>query len=98
MIAKRHLTILLMLVALRSSGLGAGCGRWWRVGLVVDHLLHFLFLLVTLPIWLNGGGGFLLVFVAGLLDRVLPEPMALSPVTISLLSWSPDITSSLLDS
>jgi hypothetical protein len=32
------------------------------------------------------------------LERVLPELAAFSPVMISLLAWSPDITSSLLDS
>jgi hypothetical protein len=36
-----------------------------KSGLVVDHLLHLL-LLVTLPLGLDGGRGFLLVLVGGL--------------------------------
>jgi hypothetical protein len=35
------------------------CGR---VGLIVDHL-HLLFLLVTLPVCLDGAGGFILVLL-----------------------------------
>jgi hypothetical protein len=35
---------------------------------------------------LDGGRGFLLVFVADSLERVLPELAGLSPVTISLLA------------
>jgi hypothetical protein len=72
MIVERHLTILLTLLALRRCGLGTEGGRWWRVGLVVDHLLHFIFLLITLPVWLDGASGFLLVLlvlVTGLLGR-----------------------------
>jgi hypothetical protein len=49
-IAQRDLTILLVFLALRSDGrdVGSGCRGRGRVGLVVDHFLHFLFLLATL--------------------------------------------------
>ena len=56
-IAEGHLTILLALMALRSDGR--------RFGLVVDNLLHLIFL-VTSPLRLDGGRGFLLMLVAGL--------------------------------
>jgi hypothetical protein len=44
--SKGHLTILLALMALRSDGRRIGAGGGWRrrVGLVVDYLLHLLFL------------------------------------------------------
>jgi hypothetical protein len=50
------LTKLLALVALRSDGrrVGAGCGGRRRIGLVVDHFLHFL-LLVATPVRLDAG-------------------------------------------
>jgi hypothetical protein len=65
-IAKGHLTILLTLMALRSSGrrVRAGGGGRRRVGLVVDHFLHLL-LLVASPMGLVRGRGFLLLLVAG---------------------------------
>jgi hypothetical protein len=46
------LTKLLMLMALRSDGRRVGAGGGWRrrVGLVVDHLLHLLFLVATLKV------------------------------------------------
>jgi hypothetical protein len=54
-------------MALRSDGrrVGAGGGGRRRIGLVVDHLLHFL-LLVATPVRLDVGRGFLLVLGAGL--------------------------------
>ena len=54
-------------MALRSDGRRVGARGGWRrrVGLVVDYLLHLL-LLVTLPLGLDGGRGFLLVLVGGL--------------------------------
>jgi hypothetical protein len=71
------LTILLALMALRSSGrLGAWCGGWRRVSLVVDHFLHLL-LLVTSSMQFDGGRGFLLVFVAGLLWESPPPACGL---------------------
>jgi hypothetical protein len=52
----RDLTKLLALMALRSDGrrVGAGGGRRSRIGLVVDHFLHFL-LLVATPVRLDAG-------------------------------------------
>jgi hypothetical protein len=49
------LTKLLALMALRSDGrrVGAGGGRRLRIGLVVDHFLHFL--LVATPVRLDAG-------------------------------------------
>jgi hypothetical protein len=48
-ITKWHLTILLVLMALRSDGrgVGAGCGGRRRVGLVVNHFLYLLLLVAT---------------------------------------------------
>jgi hypothetical protein len=50
-------------MALRSDGrhVGAGCGGRRRVGLVVDHFLHLLLLVVT-PMRLDAGRGSLLGF------------------------------------
>jgi hypothetical protein len=47
-----------------------------RVGLVVDHLLHLL-ILVTLPMCLIGGRGFLLMLVAGLSRKSSPRACGL---------------------
>jgi hypothetical protein len=59
-------------MAFRSDGrrVGAEGGRRRRIGLVVDHLLHFL-LLVATPVRLNAGRGFL-PFIAGLPRWSLP--------------------------
>jgi hypothetical protein len=48
-ITKWHLTILLVLLALRSDRrrVGAGCGGRQRVDLIVDHFLHLLLLVAT---------------------------------------------------
>jgi hypothetical protein len=66
-IVEGHLTILLALMVLRSSGrrVRDGGGGRRRVGLVVDHFLHLL-LLVASPMGIDGGRGFLFVLVAGL--------------------------------
>ena len=51
------LTKLLALMALRSDGrcVGAGGGGRRRIGLVVDHFLHLLLLLVATPMRLDAG-------------------------------------------
>jgi hypothetical protein len=79
-------------MALRSDGrcIGAGCGRRRRVGLVVDHFLHFL-LLVATPVRLDTGGDSSLPLAPDSLDGAFPW---LVPVSISLLADPPDITSS----
>jgi hypothetical protein len=68
-------------MALRSGicRFGAGGGGLRRVGLVVDHLLHLL-LLVTSPLCLDEGRGFLLVLVGGL-SRI-GSPRACGLVTV----------------
>jgi hypothetical protein len=70
-------------MALRSDGrrVGAGGGGRRRIGLVVDHFLHFLLL-----VDLTRGGDSSLFLLPDSFDGAFPWLVAgFSPVTISLL-------------
>jgi hypothetical protein len=78
-------------MALRSDGrsIEAGGGGRRKIGLVVDHFLHLL--LVATPMRLDAGRYSSLPFASDSLDGAFPW---LVPVSISLLVYPSDITSS----
>jgi hypothetical protein len=87
----KAISLSLALMALRSDGwLGAWCGGWRRVGLVVDDIFIFFFLSPLRRDLIEEEDSSLFLLPDSL-QRVLPELVAFLLVIISLLAWSPDI-------
>jgi hypothetical protein len=75
-------------MALRNDRqhVGTGGGRRRRIGLVVDHFLHFL-LLVATPVRLDAGGDSSLFLLLDSPDGAFPWlVVGFSPVNISFLA------------